>query len=310
MFNHVVFGDSQKMTELDDESIDLVVCSPPYYNSELDFPEFYSSYQVFLETMRNIVHETKRVLREGRVVAYVVDDVLIDGERFPIVADMTRILSEAFRYRDRIVWQKPDGFVRISRRSGVLIQHPYPLYFYPDNLHETILVFQKNRFDYKSVPREVKDASKIDLKEFLDGKWFHSIWRIVNVLPNSNGFQKGTAAFPEELVRRLVKLYSFAGDVVLDPFAGGCTTLKVASCLGRNAVGYELDLGLLEIVKKRLANQQDPAGHPVDFKLTIREDAKNMRTGLQEKIEARRRQPSRTRCRRAVIAEPARYWTG
>jgi site-specific DNA-methyltransferase (adenine-specific) len=61
--------------------------------------------------------------------------MLIDGEKFPIVADATKIFQEAgFRYRDRIVWKKPEGYLRISRRSGVILQNPYPMYFYPDNL--------------------------------------------------------------------------------------------------------------------------------------------------------------------------------
>jgi site-specific DNA-methyltransferase (adenine-specific) len=73
-----------------------------------------------------------------------IDDMLINGEKFPIVADAIKIFQEAgFRYRDRIIWKKPDGYLRISRRSGVILQNPYPMYFYPDNLLESIIIFQK-----------------------------------------------------------------------------------------------------------------------------------------------------------------------
>jgi site-specific DNA-methyltransferase (adenine-specific) len=63
--------------------------------------------------------------------------------------------------------KKPEGYLRISRRSGVLLQNPYPMYFYPDNLLESILIFQKGKFDYKSIPKEIREKSKIDIKEFM-----------------------------------------------------------------------------------------------------------------------------------------------
>ncbi len=61
---------------------------------------------------------------------------------------------------------KPEGYLRISRRSGVMLQNPYPMYFYPDNLLESIIIFQKRKFDYKSIPKETRGASKINIKEF------------------------------------------------------------------------------------------------------------------------------------------------
>jgi len=67
--------------------------------------------------------------------------------------------------------EKPDGYVRISRRSGVLIQHPYPMYYYPDNITESILIFQKGVFDYYSISNEVKELSKIDIEEFNEKKY-------------------------------------------------------------------------------------------------------------------------------------------
>jgi len=105
-----------------------------------------------------------------------IDDILVKGEKFPIVADATRIFVDAgFKYRDRIVWKKPDGYLRISRRSGVMLQNPYPMYFYPDNLLERIIIFQKGKFNYRSISKEIREASKINVKEFNDKKWFSTL---------------------------------------------------------------------------------------------------------------------------------------
>jgi len=69
-----------------------------------------------------------------------IDDMLINGEKFPIVADAIRIFLDAgFRYRDRIIWKKPEGYLRISRRNGVMLQNPYSMYFYPDNFLDKVL---------------------------------------------------------------------------------------------------------------------------------------------------------------------------
>jgi DNA methylase. len=130
----------------------------------LTIPTFFPSYEAYLRMMERVAKELFRVLAPGRVACIVCDDVLVDGERYPIVADLTRLFIDAgFRYRDRIVWLKPEGYIRISRRSGVLLQHPYPLYFYPDNVQESVLIFQKGRFDYASVPRDVREASRLDI---------------------------------------------------------------------------------------------------------------------------------------------------
>ncbi len=140
------------MHELARESIDLVVTSPPYYNAPFDYPGMYRDYDEYLALLSRVADELYRVVRDGRIVCFVIDDMLVDGEKLPIVADATRIMRDTgFRYRDRIMWVKPKGYSRISRRSGVVIQHPYPMYFYPDNIHESILIFQKGRFDYKKV---------------------------------------------------------------------------------------------------------------------------------------------------------------
>jgi DNA modification methylase len=283
----VIFGDAQNMKELPDKSVQLVVTSPPYFNAPFDYPGLFEGYAQFLQVMRNIAKELKRVLDEGRIAALVTDDTLINGRKYPVVADVIKLfVDEGFRYRDRITWVKPEGYIRISRRSGVMLQHPYPMYYYPDNIQESILIFQNGDFDYKRIPKEVKEKSRVDLRQYQDGKWYLSVWYITNVLPVNNRLEKGVAAFPAEIPYRLINLFSYQGETVLDPFMGSGTTLKVAVELDRNAVGYEIDAELLETVKKKL-NIDQLSLFKVDknCSIIVREDVKHLRTMLQNRVE-------------------------
>jgi len=133
----------------------------------------------------------------------------------------------------------------------VLLQNPYPMYFYPDNLLESIVIFQKGKFNYRSIPKEIREVSKIDIKEFSDSRWYMTLWEMVNVLPGSP-LEKEIAAFPEELPCRVIKLFSYKGETVLDPFVGSGTTMKVARDLGRNSIGIEIKGSLIPIIKKKL----------------------------------------------------------
>ena len=284
--NRIIFGDSRDMHELGDKSVHLICTSCPYYNAPFDYPDLFHDYDEFLDTMGNVVKEGKRVLDDGRIAALVVDDVTIDGELFPIVADMTRLFRrEGFKYRARIIWKKPRGYCRISRRSGVLVQHPYPMYARFDNLTETILLMQNGEFDYKRIPQEVRDSSKIDLAKWLKEGWHLGVWEITNVLPRRDRLEMGIAAFPDEIPRRLIELFSHKDETILDPFMGSATTLKVARELGRNAVGYDVDVELLSTVKKKLNIEANPSTGKHDFGITMRSDARHLRTQLQRKVE-------------------------
>lgn len=286
----VIFGDSRNMSELPDESIHLVVTSPPYYNAPFDFPGLFESYDEYLDVLRSVGKEIYRVLKPGRVACFVTQDVRIDGKLYPIVADLIRIMvyEVGFDYRDKIIWRKPEGYIRISRRSGVLLQHPYPMYYYPDNIYEEIVVFQKGRFDYKSVPEEIKEKSRIDIRRFQAEKWYLSVWDLRNVLPGEK-WSKYTAAYPEKLVERLIRLYSYWGETVLDPFLGTGTTCEVARRLGRNCIGYEIDLELREAIEDRLKTKTRQLteylgrGEKVEF--IVRNDSKKLRRQLRKKIE-------------------------
>ncbi|MGV8049376.1 MAG: DNA-methyltransferase [Anaerolineaceae bacterium] len=230
------------MSEIEDSCVHLMVTSPPYFNAPFDYKNLYSNYELYLQLLINFSRETYRVLQPGRIAVLNIDDMLVDGQKFPIVADATKIFIQAgFNYRDRIIWKKPDGYLRISKRSGVLLQNPYPMYYYPDNLLESIIIFQKGKFNYQSIDEQTRELSKIDKKIFQDQKWYMTLWEMTNVLPNrKNNLLKGIAAFPDELPFRIISLFSYVGETVLDPFLGSGTTMKIAKKLGRNSIGYEI----------------------------------------------------------------------
>jgi len=148
------------------------------------------------------------------------------------------------------------------------------MYFYPDNLLESILIFQKGEFDYKSIPKEIREKSKIDIKELEKNSkdWYKTLWEMTNVLPNSD-LEKGIAAFPEELPRRLIILYSYIGETVLDPFVGSGTTMKAARSLNRNSIGIEINKKLVPIIKKKLGfdGQKDLLGSNDTLEIIFRE---------------------------------------
>ena len=256
----VLFGNCMSMQELSNQSIHFIVTSPPYFNAPFDYKGLFESYNQYLGVIRKMATEAYRVLQEGRIFALNIDDMLVNGQKYPIIADAIKIFqSVGFRYRDKITWKKPDGYLRISRRSGVLLKNPYPMYFYPDNLLESIIIFQKGRFDYRSISNEIRNKSKIDTKEFQSNGWHKTIWEITNVLPGS-ALEKGIAAFPEELVYRLISLFSYYGETVLDPFLGSGTTSKVAKRLNRNSVGYEIIRDLETVIRKKIdfVNETNP----------------------------------------------------
>ncbi len=248
----LIFGNCMSMEELSDNCVHLMITSPPYFNAPFDYKDLFKNYDQYLGVLRRFARETYRVLQEGRIAILNIDDMLINGEKYPITADATKIFQEAgFRYRDKIVWKKPEGYLRISKRSGVILQNPYPMYFYPDNLLESIIIFQKGKFEYKSIPKEVREASKVDTKEIQNKKWYMTLWEMTNVLPNSP-LEKDIAAFPEELPYRMIKLFSYVGETILDPFVGSGTTMKVARMLKRNSIGFEILRKLEPIIREKI----------------------------------------------------------
>jgi site-specific DNA-methyltransferase (adenine-specific)/site-specific DNA-methyltransferase (cytosine-N4-specific) len=285
----VVFGSSENMSELRDSSIALVVTSPPYYNAPFDFPGLFKSYDDFLSLLRRVGKELMRVLQPGRIAVFVTQDVRIDGKLYPIVADLINVMVHGvgFEYQEKIIWRKPEGYIRISRRSGVVIQHPYPMYYYPDNIYEEVVILKKpGEFNRASIPEQVRERSRIDVNRFQGEKWYLSVWDIKNVLPHEK-WSKYTAVFPEELAERLIRLYSYWGETVLDPFLGTGTTCSVARRLGRNCVGYEIDMELKEAIEERLGINFGSLIESDKVEIIVREDARRLRTKLRQEIEKR-----------------------
>jgi len=278
------------LREVADGEVSLIVSSPPYFNAPFDYPDLFPSYEDYLGLIRSFASQSRRVLGRGRICAIVTDDMLVKersgtrGRKYPLVADTTRIfLDEGFLYRDKITWVKPGGYTRISRRSGVVLQHPYPMYFYPDNIQESILLFQNGEFDYnhlKDAPKNLLESSKIDTVQLNKERWNLTVWNITNVLPMPGRVEEGIAAFPEEIPRRLIKLFTMVGEIVFDPFAGSGTTLKVARELGRKGVGYEIDLELKPVIRKKLGAE--------NFIIEEREGARRLRKSLQNKVHRQR----------------------
>ena len=298
------------MKEVPDGSVHLMVTSPPYYNAPFDYPGLFKDYDEFLGLMRDFARDLYRVLAPGRIACFVTDDMLVNGEKFPVVADTTKIMLEAgFRYRDRIAWIKPKGYVRISRRSGVVLQHPYPMYYYPDNIQESILVFQKGKFDYsyaRNLPKKILEKSKIQTDEYNGQEWYLTVWNITNVLPFGGRLEEGVAAFPEEIPRRLIKLYSFVGETVLDPFLGSGTTSKVAKELGRNSWGYELDRELRSMIAAKMNTAKSGMADRVEF--ILRDDARKLRRSIQKRVSSQRsvvKKRGLSQQRRPALEKPA-----
>jgi DNA modification methylase len=130
--------------------------------------------------------------------------------------------------------------------------------------------------------------SRIDIKKFQKEKWYLTVWDITNVLPLEGRLEEGVASFPEEIPKRLITLYSFKGETVLDPFLGSGTTTKVAIELERNSWGYEIDLELEPIIKEKIGFIQKRLSE-VEFEIIKRKDATRLRTFLQEKVKSKRR---------------------
>ncbi len=217
--------------------IDLIITSPPYFNAPFDYEELFSNYETFLEMIDEITRILFSRLKNGGIAAINIDDMLVKGIKYPIISDTIKIfLQNGYKFSGRIIWRKPEGYIRISRRSGVLLQNPYPMYFYPDNLLENILIFQKG-----SIKESEKDVVLLQ----------QDIWEMTNVLPKKGRLETNIAAFPEELPKRLMEAFSIEGSLICDPFLGSGTTMKIARDFQRNSIGVEILPELEHIIRKK-----------------------------------------------------------
>jgi DNA modification methylase len=235
---------SEDMAVLPAGCIQLMVTSPPYnagkeYDEDLTLDE----YRAFL---RRVFAETYRVLAPGGRACVNVANLgrkpYIPLHAF-IVQDM---LDLGFRMRGEVIWDK-GGSASSSTAWGSWRSASNPVL---RDVHEYVLVFSKESF---SRPSEGK-RSTITRDDFLT--WTKSVW----AFPAASARKIGhPAPFPEELPRRLIELYTFEGDVVLDPFAGSGTTCLAARRQGRHFVGFEIHPEYVELAEKRLHEMDRPA---------------------------------------------------
>jgi DNA modification methylase len=254
---------SESMEEVPPESVTLTVTSPPYWNAidydrhandptELYRTRQYSSgfgdYDSYLEWVSGVLARTLEKTRPGGYLAVIVGTVLLKGAAYPVPFDLvSRLTRLGWLFHQDIIWHKSTGGVK---RAGVFIQHPYPGYYHPNIMTEYILVFRKPGDPiFRSVSQERKKSARHEIGALFTKEMANNIWHIAPVPPRTLDHP---CPFPEEIPYRLVQLYTYPGDTVLDPFLGSGQTTKVAFALGRNAIGYDVVERYVEYSWRRL----------------------------------------------------------
>ncbi len=270
--NKVFYKDSRRMTELPDNSIQLIVTSPPYFNIKDYSLDGYQknkngekvkgqigdiqNYKRYIDEMLKTWKECKRVLKpNGKLV---VNSPLMpmlkkklkthyNRHIFDINSDIQNsILNNSNLFLlDVYIWNRTNPSKKLMFGS-----YPYPRNFYAQNTIEFITVYVKDGIPENNASREVKEKSKLTEKEWVE--FTKQVWDIP--IPNKNdlAFGEHSAIMPEEIVRRCVRLYTYVNDLVLDPFAGSGTTLKIAKELKRDYVGYEISKSYENIINAKL----------------------------------------------------------
>ena len=244
-YQRLINGDARDLSFLDDESIHLVVTSPPYwnlkrYNENPDQLGHVNDYEVFLGELDKIWHEVFRVLVPGGRLVCVVGDVCVSRRRFgrhlvfPLHADICVLCRKiGFDNLNPIIWHKIANANFEVQNGSKFLGKPYEPNAIIKNDMEFILM-QRKPGGYRKPTEEQRKLSKIDKKDF--GTWFQQIWNITGASTRNH-----PAPFPLELASRLVRMFSFYGDTVLDPFCGSGTTMIASLRYGRNSIGIDID---------------------------------------------------------------------
>jgi modification methylase len=264
----IVNGDSRHMTKISDNSIHLVITSPPYWqlkdygtDNQIGFNDSYESY---INNLNLVWKECFRVLHNGCKLCVNIGDQFARSVyygRYKVIPIREEIIKFCeiigFDYMGAIIWQK----VTTSNTTGGGVQmgsYPYPRNGILKLDYEFILVFKKQGEAPKPT-KEQKVLSKMSGEEW--NTFFAGHWNFTGARQNNH-----IAMFPEELPRRLIKMFSFVDEIVLDPFAGSGTTSLAAKNLSRNSVGYEINSEFIPVIKDKLsANQNDLEGTIYEF---------------------------------------------
>ena len=254
----IVFGDSRSLNKIKDKSVQLIITSPPYwqlkdYGTE-DQIGFNDSYEEYINNLNLVWKECNRVLADGCRLCINIGDQFARSVyygRYKVIPIRTEIIrfceSLGMDYMGAIIWQKATT-MNTSGGGAIMGSYPYPRNGILKMDYEFILLFKKLGNAPKPT-KEQKAASAMTKEEW--SQYFSSHW-------NFNGVKQlgHIAMLPEELPKRLIKMFSFVGETVFDPFAGSGTTSLAAKNLGRNSIGYEINKDFAPIIKEKLCNNQ------------------------------------------------------
>jgi site-specific DNA-methyltransferase (adenine-specific) len=240
------------MQTVPDNEIILAFTSPPYHNAinyedqvkKLDGEIRYwerkeISYEYYKNFLTDRFKELYRIIKPGGHNVVNISPIAWKGKRMALPFHFVSWMeSIGWVFKEDIVWEKE---IARDRRSGVLMQHPYPGYYYPSLVAEYVFVFQKqgekenqnNVYYFRS--REEKERNKLDLSDY-QGDKSKNIWKIRPVAPQENIHP---CPFPVQLARRVIEFYSYKNDTVIDIFAGSGQTNLAAEMLGRKHIGID-----------------------------------------------------------------------
>lgn len=277
----IVIGDSRKLNKIPDKSVQLIITSPPYwqlkdYGTE-DQIGFNDSYEEYINNLNLVWKECYRVLSDGCRMCINIGDQFARSVyygRYKVIPIRTEIIrfceSLGMDYMGAIIWQKTTT-MNTSGGGAIMGSYPYPRNGILKMDYEFILLFKKLGNAPKPTP-EQKKASEMTKEEW--NEYFSSHWNFVGARQNGH-----IAVFPEELPKRLIKMFSFVGETVFDPFLGSGTTSLAAKNLDRNSVGYEINKEFTPIIKDKLGGEQLSL---MESQVTFEEDIDNSMHSLED----------------------------
>jgi site-specific DNA-methyltransferase (adenine-specific) len=276
-FHKIIIGDSRYMKEVPNESVHLIITSPPYWQLK-DYGNsqqigFDNNYEDYINNLNLVWNECHRILHSGCRLCINIGDQFARSvyySRYKVIPIRTEIIkfceSADFDYMGSIIWQK---VTTCNTTGGATVMGSFP---YPRNGivkidYEFILIFKKYGKSPK-VSKDIKEKSKLSKEEW--NEYFTGHWNFPGEKQD-----KHLAMFPEELPKRLIKMFSFVGDKVLDPFLGSGTTSLVVKNLHRNSIGYEINEYFLPIIKEKLGLRQSTIFQDETFEIIKQENINN-----------------------------------